>query len=209
MFFAAMLVGLGLVTWWSTGVVDAPREPQIAGTPVIEQKVGPMADSHNTAGTVEYSSSPAGRPTISSRYARVKMETLDRYIVRYAAKGRRAESPEARRKGVMPNLAQLQSAVAVVRTRMLYDDSPYLPQLYEHELILTAMLIGDPIEPAVLQERACFLMDAPRDCDEKGAVGCGAANRLALLTRQLCDNPEEPIPPYYGQTHDLYGPKGP
>ncbi len=170
------------------------------------------------------------QPLVSSRYARVSSETFAEYVERYAVKdwayrahlqreaqpkgrltaAQQEEAELAARKAraapTMGSLRRLYEAVASYRSLLVARTSPHVAELYEHELVLLAML-SDGVQPAdAVSARACLLVDPPRDCV---GVGCGAWEHLSSVARTLCEDPLAWVPKADPDGHVLGLPRPP
>jgi len=165
---------------------------------------------------------------VSSRYARVSSDTFAEYVERYAVKGwahraklQKEASPDgrltpeekkeaqraankARNAGSMISLRKLYLSVASYRSVLLARESEHTPELYEHELVLVAML-ADGVQPLdVVQGKACELTSPPKDCS---GTQCGAWTHLHDVARALCQDPLVYVPDADPDAHVLGRPQ--
>lgn len=207
---------LGLAAWWRlpTPPFDPPAGSDAAGAgPDAAQR---PSETTPDAPTDPSAPTPPARPArIPSRTSRVDFATFQTYIDRYAlprpsgwdALPKHVKQERAWQSAQAPsmrNLAQLRAATATYRTYLLHYQGapPEVERLFEHELVISAMLTGEPIPFDTLKDRACQLATVPRRCHDDQPPGCLAADGLLDMARGICEDPRAEVPEYGGKDFD-------
>ena len=222
----ASAIGALVATWWWWASAPSPKAPAVDGVvSEVEPVRAPSPPTPEPPALAPWAALPeplVGPPvaprtpprTVSSKAFRIDQATFKTYRDRYTIPfGIRAppDSPggkqqyeqarwAARRSPSMMNLEQLRKATSVYRLYLVYHqgEPPETAAIVDHELAMSAMLLGAAISFDTLRERACSIAAVEPRCDASTPPGCLAAEQLLDMARGICADPEAEVPLFGG-----------